>query len=187
MEREAVYRIRELFANGREASLTAMETSEEAYLCELAEAALYPEKPLLSFHTGEEENGKNQTGELVELFRLAHKLRGKRPLHRLIACGGVDDGKSTLIGRILFDAKSRREQEEIRQNPVYLRKDGSVDFALLAGETQEETNQGITVQVSYSIFEQSKSGNPDILPSFPVFHRTAAETPPGRMLPYPSY
>ena len=153
MEREAVYRIRELFANGREASLTAMETSEEAYLCELAEAALYPEKPLLSFHTGEEENGKNQTGELVELFRLAHKLRGKRPLHRLIACGGVDDGKSTLIGRILFDAKSRREQEEIRQNPVYLRKDGSVDFALLAGETQEEANQGITVQVSYSIFE----------------------------------
>lgn len=125
MEREAVYRIRELFANGREASLTAMETSEEAYLCELAEAALYPEKPLLSFHTGEEENGKNQTGELVELFRLAHKLRGKRPLHRLIACGGVDDGKSTLIGRILFDAKAAENRRRYGRTRCICEKTGA--------------------------------------------------------------
>ena len=40
-----------------------------------------------------------------------------------------------------------------RSNPAYLRKDNSVDYALLAGTSEEEARQGITVQVSYSMFD----------------------------------
>ncbi len=49
IEREAVYLLREAFSCGREASLDWMEAEEAAYVKALAELALYPEKPLLSF------------------------------------------------------------------------------------------------------------------------------------------
>ena len=81
------------------------------------------------------------------------RFAAKEKVGRLITCGGVDDGKSTLIGRILYDTKSKAEQGAIRANPAYLRVDGSVDYALLAGMTEEEARQGITVQVSYSTFD----------------------------------
>ena len=145
MEKEAVYRIRELFARGREALLTAQNEEEKAFLGRLAELALYPEKPLLSF--------MEESDEAADFYRLAAQLKGKRNVKRLLTCGGVDDGKSTLIGRILYDTMRECEREKIERNPVYLRKDRSVDYALLAGATQEEADQGITVQVSYSVFE----------------------------------
>ena len=160
MEREAVYRIRELFSRGREASLGKMEAAEESYVKGLSELALYPEKPLLSFNKEqdkEEEAGAENTWypkeEDLDFFRLARKFHARSDVRRLITCGGVDDGKSTLIGRIIYDTKSREEKESICRNPEYLRKDNSVDYALLAGTTEEEARQGITVQVSYSIFE----------------------------------
>lgn len=144
MEREAVYRMRERFAQGREASFGAS-AAEQEYICRLAEDALYPEKPLLSF-SGEEQD------EDTEFFALASKFGGKRNVRKLITCGGVDDGKSTLIGRVLYDTKSEQEKEAIRQDAAYLRPDGSIDYALLAGVTREEASQGITVRASYSMF-----------------------------------
>ena len=150
MEREAVYRIREMSEGGREISFAAKEGGEREFLLGLAEAALYPEKPLVSFETEREEEGRKKEEE--DFVRLVQKLKGKQNVQRLITCGGVDDGKSTLIGRILYDTKSREEQERIQRDPACLRKDKSVDYALLAGMTQEEASQGITVQVSYSAF-----------------------------------
>lgn len=162
IEREAVYRVREICFGGREASLEAASPKEEDFVRELAERALYPEKPLLSFERRQKEEEAENVWlpgkEDMEFFRLAEKFRAKRQVRKLIVCGGVDDGKSTLIGRVLFDVKSEREREEICGNPSYLRKDGSVDFALLAGASEEETRQGITVQVSYSAFDWDGAG-----------------------------
>ncbi len=158
VEREAVYRLRELFALNKEAAVAASGLEEEAFVKELAELALYPEKPLLSFQEEKEkeilENAWNPKQEDIEVFRLAEKLKSRSCILRLITCGGVDDGKSTLIGKILYETKGRKEQEAIRNNPVYLRKDHTVDYALLAGTTEEEARQGITVQVSYSVFDR---------------------------------
>lgn len=157
MERKAVYRLRELFAQGREAAVRAAGYEEEAYIRKLSERALYPEKPLLSFSKECEgdtlEEAWNPERDYMPVFRLARQFGAKSRICRLIACGGVDDGKSTLIGRILFDVKSQKERDMICKNPKYLRKDGSVDHALLAGATEEENQQGITVQVSYSAFD----------------------------------
>ncbi len=158
MEQEAVYRMRELFAQGREATMQAAGTTEEEQLRKWSELALYPEKPLLSFKREEQEEEEPEytwyPGQSdMEFFRLAETFRSKQCVRKLIACGGVDDGKSTLIGRIFFDAMDQSGQAAIRENPDYLRADKSIDYALLAGTTEEEARQGITVQVSYSTFE----------------------------------
>lgn len=159
LEWEAVYQLRELFAEGREASLMIQEKELRDCISELAELALYPEKPLLSFiEVKQEEDTAASSSSFehdLELFRLQKQFGRGVSVRKLITCGGVDDGKSTLIGRILYDTKSREEQEGILSNPVYLRKDGSVDYALLVGATKEEVQQGITVQVSYSVFRWS--------------------------------
>lgn len=156
IEREAVYRIREKIPYGRETVFEKAENKEEEeFLLELARLALYPEKPLLSFLEKEEPlwEGWNPKQETQTFFRTIEKIPPHRQVKKLIACGGVDDGKSTLIGRILYDTKSREEKEKIHADPKFLRKDLSVDYALLAGATEEEARQGITVQVSYSLFD----------------------------------
>lgn len=155
IEREAVYRIRELFPYGRKAVFEGAENKEEEeFLLELAKRALYPEKPLLSFLEKEESltEGWNPLQETQSFFRAIAEIPSGRQAQRLIVCGGVDDGKSTLIGRILYDTKSGEEREAICADPKYQRTDQSVDYALLAGMTEEEARQGITVQVSYSLF-----------------------------------
>ncbi|NBI84750.1 hypothetical protein D3Z47_00475 [Lachnospiraceae bacterium] len=145
IEREAIYQIRELYAQGLEDSLTASDEQQYALIKQLAAKAVFPEKPFLPPF------GQDQ--EAAEGFHMISRFAAKEKVGRLITCGGVDDGKSTLIGRILYDTKSKAEQGAIRANPAYLRVDGSVDYALLAGMTEEEARQGITVQVSYSTFD----------------------------------
>ncbi len=149
IRREAVYRIRELCSQDRKLAFGAADKGNVSYT-RLADMALYPEKPLLSF---EEELPKE-----LEILKFAGQFAPGMPVRRLLTCGGVDDGKSTLIGRILYDTMTEGAQEAVRSNPVYLRDDGSVDFALLAAATEEEARQGITVQVSYSTFYDGGSG-----------------------------
>lgn len=145
IEREAVYRIREMFAENKTCSAAVKNEEEEAFLKELSRKALYPEKPLISCE-------KRETGELF--FHYAEYFQGKEEVRKFVTCGGVDDGKSTLIGRILYDTGSEEEREVLRNTPEYLRTDGSVDYAMLAGASEEEAKQGITVQVSYSVFDR---------------------------------
>lgn len=87
----------------------------------------------------------------------ARVSRDTRPL-RLITCGSVDDGKSTLIGRLLWDTKAVKEDQAATlardsgaQNDL-----GLPDFALLLDGLQAEREQGITIDVAYRYFSTDR-------------------------------
>jgi len=74
-------------------------------------------------------------------------------LLRLITCGNVDDGKSTLIGRLLYDTKSIFEDQwSAVQQASEHRGDSYVDLALLTDGLRAEREQGITIDVAYRYF-----------------------------------
>jgi bifunctional enzyme CysN/CysC len=77
-------------------------------------------------------------------------------LLRVLTCGSVDDGKSTLIGRLLFECGSipddvmvALERDSIRFGTV----EGAVDYALLVDGLEAEREQGVTIDVAYRFFE----------------------------------
>ncbi len=80
-------------------------------------------------------------------------------LLRFITCGSVDDGKSTLIGRLLYDSKMIFE-DQLAQLKVDSKKMGTqgnkIDFALLVDGLAAEREQGITIDVSYRFFSTKK-------------------------------
>ena len=73
---------------------------------------------------------------------------------RLITAGSVDDGKSTLIGRLLYDSKGVfADQLEAISRAKYKRvAEGEIDFALLTDGLEAEREQGITIDVAYRYF-----------------------------------
>jgi sulfate adenylyltransferase subunit 1 len=74
-------------------------------------------------------------------------------LLRFITAGSVDDGKSTLIGRLLYDSKNILiDQMEALERSTKNRTDGSVDLALLTDGLRAEREQGITIDVAYRYF-----------------------------------
>jgi sulfate adenylyltransferase large subunit len=74
-------------------------------------------------------------------------------LLRLVTCGSVDDGKSTLIGRLLFDTKQVFvDQWEHIEATSERRGDGYVNLALLTDGLRAEREQGITIDVAYRSF-----------------------------------
>ena len=77
----------------------------------------------------------------------------EQDLVRLTTAGSVDDGKSTLIGRLLFDAKAMFEDQlaAIRASKVN-RAAGPLDFSLLTDGLRAEREQGITIDVAYRHF-----------------------------------
>ena len=83
----------------------------------------------------------------------------KQDLLRFITCGSVDDGKSTLIGRLLYDSKSLLE-DQIQALQVDSKKFGTqgenIDFALLVDGLAAEREQGITIDVAYRFFSTDK-------------------------------
>ena len=76
-----------------------------------------------------------------------------RPMLRFTTAGSVDDGKSTLIGRLLHDCHSVYDDhmESLRKSPVN-RSSGAVDFSLLTDGLKAEREQGITIDVAYRHF-----------------------------------
>ncbi|AKI03370.1 sulfate adenylyltransferase, large subunit (plasmid) [Hoeflea sp. IMCC20628] len=82
-----------------------------------------------------------------------------KSLLRFITCGSVDDGKSTLIGRLLYDTKMIFE-DQLAALESDSRKHGTVgediDFALLVDGLEAEREQGITIDVAYSFFATEK-------------------------------
>ncbi|THB68574.1 MAG: adenylyl-sulfate kinase [Gammaproteobacteria bacterium] len=77
---------------------------------------------------------------------------------RFIACGSVDDGKSTLIGRMLYDSKQiyiDQEQALIKDSKQGSRG-GDIDFALLLDGLSAEREQGITIDVAYRYFSTDR-------------------------------
>jgi len=74
-------------------------------------------------------------------------------LLRFITAGSVDDGKSTLIGRLLFDSKSiLSDQLEALEKHSKNKDEGSIDLALLTDGLRAEREQGITIDVAYKYF-----------------------------------
>ena len=76
-------------------------------------------------------------------------------LLRFLTCGSVDDGKSTLIGRLLYDSKMIFEDQlaalEADSKKVGT-QGGEIDFALLVDGLAAEREQGITIDVAYRFF-----------------------------------
>ncbi|WEK36298.1 MAG: GTP-binding protein [Candidatus Pseudobacter hemicellulosilyticus] len=78
-------------------------------------------------------------------------------LLRFITAGSVDDGKSTLIGRLLYDSKSIMiDQLEAIEKQSRNKEDGEIDLALLTDGLRAEREQGITIDVAYKYFSTPK-------------------------------
>ena len=78
-------------------------------------------------------------------------------LLRFITAGSVDDGKSTLIGRLLYDSKNiLSDQLEALEKQSRNKEDGSIDLALLTDGLRAEREQGITIDVAYKYFSTPK-------------------------------
>lgn len=76
---------------------------------------------------------------------------------RFITAGSVDDGKSTLIGRLLYDSKSIMiDQLEAIEKQTKNRDEGEIDLALLTDGLRAEREQGITIDVAYKYFSTPK-------------------------------
>ena len=80
-------------------------------------------------------------------------LDDTRDLLRLTTAGSVDDGKSTLIGRLLFDSKAIfQDQMKALEMASKLSGDGDINLALLTDGLRAEREQGITIDVAYRYF-----------------------------------
>jgi bifunctional enzyme CysN/CysC len=92
----------------------------------------------------------------IEAYLDAHQHKS---LLRFITCGSVDDGKSTLIGRLLYDSKMIFEDQlaalEADSKKVGT-QGGEIDFALLVDGLAAEREQGITIDVAYRFFSTDK-------------------------------
>ena len=78
-----------------------------------------------------------------------------RPTLRFVTCGSVDDGKSTLVGRLLYDSKTLLDDQLdalASESKTSGTTGGDLDFALLVDGLQAEREQGITIDVAYRFF-----------------------------------
>ena len=99
---------------------------------------------------------RSLAAEDVEAYLERHE---KKELLRLLTCGSVDDGKSTLIGRLLHDTKLVYE-DQLAAVARDSRKEGTtggeIDLALLMDGLKAEREQGITIDVAYRYFSTEK-------------------------------
>jgi bifunctional enzyme CysN/CysC len=97
----------------------------------------------------------------VSVSRIEEYLRaaGQRSVLRFVTCGSVDDGKSTLIGRLLYDSKLVFEDQlaalAVDSKSVGTQGD-QLDLALLVDGLAAEREQGITIDVAYRFFSTSR-------------------------------
>ena len=94
-------------------------------------------------------------GDLEEYLR----SHADKTLLRFLTCGSVDDGKSTLIGRLLYESKLLYD-DQLRALEADSKRlgaaDGELDFALLLDGLAAEREQGITIDVAYRFFSTDK-------------------------------
>ena len=92
----------------------------------------------------------------IETYLRRHQAKG---LLRFITCGSVDDGKSSLIGRLLYESKMIFEDQFAALKDDSKRvgtRGGDIDFALLVDGLAAEREQGITIDVAYRFFTTEK-------------------------------
>ena len=100
---------------------------------------------------------QNLLNDNIEEYLKQHE---NKEMLRFITCGSVDDGKSTLIGRLLYDSKMIFEDQLAavkNETKKYGTVEGEeIDFALLIDGLQSEREQGITIDVAYRFFSTDK-------------------------------
>src|ERR1700748_1459318 len=87
------------------------------------------------------------------------KQHEKKSLLRFITCGSVDDGKSTVIGRLLYESKMLFEDQLAaieNDSKKWGTQGGDIDFALLVDGLAAEREQGITIDVAYRFFSTAR-------------------------------
>ena len=88
----------------------------------------------------------------IQQYLNQHENKG---MLRFITCGSVDDGKSTLIGKLLYESKALFE-DQLESIQAESKKHGTqgneMDFALLVDGLAAEREQGITIDVAYRYF-----------------------------------
>ena len=92
----------------------------------------------------------------IDAYLEAHQ---HKTMLRFITCGSVDDGKSTLIGRLLYDTKMIFEDQLAsleKDSKSVGTQGGEIDFALLVDGLAAEREQGITIDVAYRFFATEK-------------------------------
>jgi len=101
----------------------------------------------------------HQSDLIAEDIHAYLKAQEEKDMLRFITCGSVDDGKSTLIGRLLWDSKMIFEDQlaalEADSKRVGTQGD-NIDYALLLDGLQAEREQGITIDVAYRFFSTDK-------------------------------
>tara|TARA_R110000850_G_scaffold38800_26_gene100990 strand:- start:609 stop:2534 length:1926 start_codon:yes stop_codon:yes gene_type:complete len=112
----------------------------------------------MSEQTGSASTYKTEAliSEDIDTYLAQHQ---NKELLRFITCGSVDDGKSTLIGRLLYDSKMIFE-DQLAALEADSKKSGTqgqeIDFALLVDGLAAEREQGITIDVAYRFFATEK-------------------------------
>jgi bifunctional enzyme CysN/CysC len=99
---------------------------------------------------------KSTAEERIDEFLAKHE---RKQLLRFITCGSVDDGKSTLIGRLLYDSQKILEDQlaAVRKDSTRWGTTGEeTDLALLVDGLQAEREQGITIDVAYRFFDTER-------------------------------
>lgn len=101
--------------------------------------------------TGSEKFFRNKMPMNIEQFIVENE---KKELLRFSTAGSIDDGKSTLIGRLLHDSKNVYEDQLLAVKKVSKEKTSveKIDFALLTDGLKAEREQGITIDVAYRYF-----------------------------------
>jgi len=97
--------------------------------------------------------------KLIRNDILSYLMRHEnKQLLRFITCGSVDDGKSTLIGRLLYESRTvfADQLTALKSEAKYKRTDDDIDFSLLIDGLQAEREQGITIDVAYRYFSTEK-------------------------------
>ncbi len=92
----------------------------------------------------------------IEAYLAQHE---QKELLRFLTCGSVDDGKSTLIGRLLYDSKMIYEDQLAKlekESAVHGTTGGGFDPAMLSDGLEEEKQQGITIDVAYLYFSTAR-------------------------------
>ena len=92
----------------------------------------------------------------IELYLKSHE---EKSLLRFITCGSVDDGKSTLIGRMLYESQMLFDDQlsALKSDSKKIGTQGNeIDFALLVDGLAAEREQGITIDVAYRFFSTDK-------------------------------
>src|ERR1051325_4335488 len=87
--------------------------------------------------------------------RIGESAAGDKTLLRFLTCGSVDDGKSTLIGRLLYNANvvmGDQIEALTRDSRRFGTTGGDIDFSLLLDGLEEERQQRITIDVAYRYF-----------------------------------